>query len=132
MIVKVVLFDDDSDLANHVAVRMSLRSEREQRLMVGWEQLHVLGFPTWGPGARAARVEPRHMGKRTCIDVSRVCLIQFEDSLSNVATICSSKDTVDVSYLSESCLRSISGNGMSVACAGFAVLMAVLFVEDRR
>ena len=43
-----------------------------------------------------------------------------------------SKEHVDVSYLSESCLRTISGNGMSVACAGFALLMAVLFVEDRR
>lgn len=34
-----------------------LRSEDEGRLLLGWEQLHVLGYPTWGHGARAAGVE---------------------------------------------------------------------------
>lgn len=41
------------------------------------------------------------------------------------------QDTVDTSYLTEASLRSMSGNGMSLACAGFALLMAVLCVEDR-
>ena len=36
-------------------------------------------------------------------------------------------DTMD---LSESALRSMAGNGMSLPSAGFTLLMAVLFVED--
>ena len=35
-----------------------LRSEKAGRLMLGKEQLHVLGFPCWTKGASAARIEP--------------------------------------------------------------------------
>lgn len=38
---------------------------------------------------------------------------------------------MNVDYLSESALRSISGNGMSLPCAGFVLLMTVLCVADR-
>eukprot|EP00435_Cladocopium_sp_Y103_P042234 s474_g11.t1 len=27
------------------------RSEKKHRLLLGWEQLHILGYPTWGPGS---------------------------------------------------------------------------------
>ena len=40
------------------------------------------------------------------------------------------KNPVDVASVSESSLRTMSGNGMSIPCAGFVLLMAVLFVED--
>ncbi|CAL1151356.1 unnamed protein product [Cladocopium goreaui] len=40
-------------------------------------------------------------------------------------------DAVGVDYLSEAALRSISGNGMSLPCAGFILLMTVLCVSDR-
>jgi hypothetical protein len=38
---------------------------------------------------------------------------------------------VDTSYLTEASLRKIAGNGMSLACAGFVLLMAILCTEDR-
>ena len=36
-----------------------LRMRDKQRLMLGKEKLHVLGYPCWGPGAQAARVAAR-------------------------------------------------------------------------
>lgn len=42
-----------------------------------------------------------------------------------------SQDEVALDYLSTSQVRSISGNGMSLRCAGFCLLMAVLCVSDR-
>lgn len=33
------------------------QSEDKKRLMLGWEQLHVLGYPVWKPGAAAAKVD---------------------------------------------------------------------------
>lgn len=38
-------------------VALFVRSEKHNRLMLGWEQLHVLGYPVWAPGATAAGVE---------------------------------------------------------------------------
>jgi hypothetical protein len=40
-----------------VSVWILLRSEEKNRLMLGWEQMLVLGYPVWGPGAKAAGVE---------------------------------------------------------------------------
>ncbi|CAL1162299.1 unnamed protein product [Cladocopium goreaui] len=71
-------------------------SEPKGRTMTGREHLHALGYPCWGPGAAAARVDP-----------------------------------IDTSEVRESALRSMAGNGMSLPCAGFTLLMAVLFVEDK-
>ena len=52
---------------DHVEDFDVMRSEKKQRLMLGWEQLHVLGYPTWGPGARAARVDPCQILWKQCI-----------------------------------------------------------------
>ena len=38
---------------------------------------------------------------------------------------------IDVSDLSEAKVRCLTGNGMSVPCAGALVLIAALFVEKR-
>lgn len=40
------------------------------------------------------------------------------------------QDPVDTSSTSQSSLRSMAGNGMSLPCAGFTLLMALLCVED--
>ena len=40
------------------------------------------------------------------------------------------EDFTDTSNVSDSALRSMSGNGMSLPCAGFVILMTVLFVEN--
>jgi hypothetical protein len=41
------------------------------------------------------------------------------------------KDPIDTSKIRQSALRQMAGNGMSLPCAGFTLLMAVLFVEDK-
>lgn len=103
--------------------------------MLGWEQLHVLGYPVWGPGARAAGVDPCHsLGNESMHEQKIVgkpihpCFVSI--SCSN-KTNSLAKDVVDTSYISECSLRTISGNGMSLACAGFTLLMAVLCTDDR-
>lgn len=73
-----------------------LWSEHHGRAMTGREHLHALGFPCWGSGAVAAKVDP-----------------------------------IDTSKIRQSALRQMAGNGMSLPCAGFTLLMAVLFVEDK-
>ncbi|CAK9048384.1 unnamed protein product [Durusdinium trenchii] len=73
-----------------------LWSENAGRLMLGKEQMHILGFPCIAEAANAARV-----------------------------------DYVYLDHISESSLRSISGNGMSLPCAGFIMLMTVLCVSHR-
>lgn len=38
--------------------------------MLGWEQLHVLGYPVWERGARAAGVDPCHpLGNTSIHDI---------------------------------------------------------------
>ena len=46
------------DLVHFIEHPALLRSEDERRTMSGREQLHALGYPCWGAGAVAARVEP--------------------------------------------------------------------------
>jgi|Cyp2metagenome_2_1107375.scaffolds.fasta_scaffold212186_2 hypothetical protein len=41
------------------------------------------------------------------------------------------QDPVNLDNFTEASLRRMSGNGMSLPCAGFVLLMAVLFVEDK-
>ena len=38
---------------------------------------------------------------------------------------------IDQMGLSENAIRSMAGNGMNLACAGFIILMTVLNVEDK-
>jgi hypothetical protein len=42
------------------------------------------------------------------------------------------QDPVNVDYLTESALRKIAGNGMSLPCAGFILLMTLLCVADQK
>ena len=45
--------------------------------------------------------------------------------------VLSAQDCVDTSELTEASLRTIAGNGMSLACSGFALLMAVCCLDDK-
>ncbi|CAK9010864.1 Uncharacterized protein SCF082_LOCUS10856 [Durusdinium trenchii] len=71
-----------------------LWSEKRKRLMLGSEQLQVLGFPAIN-GLSACAQEP-----------------------------------VNLDDYTEASLRKMAGNGMSVPCAGFVMLMAVLAISD--
>ena len=48
-----------------------------------------------------------------------------------VSFVLSAEDCVDTSELTEASLRTIAGNGMSLACSGFALLMAVCCLDDK-
>ena len=54
--------------------------------------------------------------------------LNFDSTLPNAVL---AKDPIDTSEVRVSALRSMAGNGMSLPCAGFTLLMAVLFVEDK-
>ena len=118
--------------------------------MLGKEQMHVLGFPCCPPGALAARVD-------SCLELIEIHGVFFRVAPSHEPKGISSymimvgssmffslgpwgkhvfnhschKDNVYLDYLSESALRSISGNGMSLPCAGFILLMTLLCVSPR-
>ena len=77
--------------------------------MTGREQLNILGYPTFGTGAQAAKVAA---------------------GLHAFQSVSPSKDFCNTDYLKESSMRSMSGNGMSLCCAGFVLLCSVLFIED--
>ena len=108
------------------------RSVKAQRLMLGKEQLSVLGFPCWPKTANAARTV-------SCLEASLllfwmhsgcvICSPLF--SPTPVVSIPRPQDTVYVDHLLESALRSIAGNGMSIPCAGFVLLMTLLCVSDK-
>ncbi|CAL1152064.1 unnamed protein product [Cladocopium goreaui] len=50
---------------------------------------------------------------------------------TNIGAQAARVDPVNLDNFTEASLRRMSGNGMSLPCAGFVLLMAVLFVEDK-
>lgn len=93
------------------------------------ENLNVLGYPCWGPGCQVACVESwPEIQTGDFTPSSYIC--QTKCCGSESFGVCA-QDPVDLSDLSESALRSMAGNGMSLCCAGWVLLMTILFVEDK-
>ena len=61
------------------------------------------------------------------------CYVERSKHVPKASTPCQQfQDVVDLANFTEASLRSFSGNGMSLACAGFVLLMTVLCVEDKK